>query len=490
MATKLIVSNKSALTKKYGAQGQIAIHKAVLTLITADATHGITTSIVYLDDPSTPSHVTVASDQKQNKTAIDAVWAAKKPNLLMILGSLDVVPHQELTDPVVGDSDPLVPSDLPYACNAAYSKDIHKFLSPTRAVSRLPDVTGATDPKPFIALIDRPNPSALLSNYVKFLGATATVWQGSSDLSLSNIFGAGNTAHPCPPNGPNWPIADISTHAHFFNLHGSPGDPHFYGQLGGSYPIAHSAAYVQGKVKAGTITASEACYGAQLYDPVKLGVHMPMSNTYLYGGAYAYFGSTTIAYGPSVGNGQADLTCQYFLIHLRAGESIGVAGLKTRTQFIAANPALGPTDLKTIAQFLVLGDPSVFPVVTRHQPNIHVTTIPTIPWTEWIQDLSIVENASVVAGDRATFAIDRGQVAMGAVAVPRVEAMPDMQWTHVETRNYGFEGKVGGDAKLVASAPSNLVLDVWRGHAPFPMFLIREHRTVNGHDDVRVYVSR
>ena len=33
------------------------------------------------------------------------------------------------------------------------------------------------------------------------------------------------------------------------------------------YPVAHDAAYIQGKIKSGTVAAAECCYGAELYDP-------------------------------------------------------------------------------------------------------------------------------------------------------------------------------------------------------------------------------
>jgi hypothetical protein len=40
------------------------------------------------------------------------------------------------------EEDPDVPSDLPYACEAAFSRRPQDFLGPTRVVGRLPDLTG------------------------------------------------------------------------------------------------------------------------------------------------------------------------------------------------------------------------------------------------------------------------------------------------------------------------------------------------------------
>jgi hypothetical protein len=58
------------------------------------------------------------------------------------------MPHIHLTNPMLEDEeeDPDVPSDLPYACEAAFSRRPQDFLGPTRVVGRLPDLTGADEP--------------------------------------------------------------------------------------------------------------------------------------------------------------------------------------------------------------------------------------------------------------------------------------------------------------------------------------------------------
>ncbi len=55
------------------------------------------------------------------------------PHYLLILGSIDVVPHQDPKNPVFVDDqedDPVAWGDLPYACDAPYSRDIAKFIGP------------------------------------------------------------------------------------------------------------------------------------------------------------------------------------------------------------------------------------------------------------------------------------------------------------------------------------------------------------------------
>jgi hypothetical protein len=112
----------------------------------------------------------------------------------------------------------------------------------------------------------------------------------------------------------------------------------------------------------GTVIAVECCYGAELYDPSDSAMQAGICSTYLRDGAYGYFGSSTIAYGPSEGNGQADLICQYFIDEVLNGASLGAATLRARHRFAQNYTHLDPVDLKTLVQFHLLGDPSIHAV--------------------------------------------------------------------------------------------------------------------------------
>ncbi len=103
-----------------------------------------------------------------------------------------------------------------------------------------------------------------------------------------------------------------------------------------------------------------------MYDPNLTGGQPGIGNTYLAWGAYGVFGSSTIAYGPAVGNGAADLICQFFLKHVLGGASLGRAALQARQDFVLASPVLDPIDLKTLAQFSLMGDPSIQAVQSAH----------------------------------------------------------------------------------------------------------------------------
>jgi len=371
-ANKVIVTNLSALQLKYST-GFRRIHDAIGRLIAADQKRGLTTLLVAIDSAADMrsvkgSPVATASDQIRVKAAIDAVWTAYTPDYLMILGAPDVVPMQILRNPAQGDGDANVPSDLPYACAAPYSSDPSVFLGPTRVVGRLPDLFGSGDPAYLVSLLGtasryRTRPR---EEYQRYLGLSAQVWQASTALSLSKVFGDSKALQTTPPRGPNWPDAQLALRAHFINCHGADSSPQYYGQPAGKeeYPVAHDAARLKRKVSNGTVIAAECCYGAQLYDPKDSKGQAGICSTYLADGAYGFFGSTTIAYGPSEGNGQADLICQFFLDSVLDGASLGRAALEARQRFAALYTHLDPTDLKTLAQFYLLGDPSIQPVAT------------------------------------------------------------------------------------------------------------------------------
>lgn len=151
---------------------------------------------------------------------------------------------------------------------------------------------------------------------------------------------------------------------HFINCHGGPADFHFYGQKGSSYPVAHESPDIAGKILEGTVATAECCFGAELYNSFKPVQDMGICNRYLLDGAYGFFGSTSTAYGPASGNGQADIITQDFLRHVLSGASLGRAALQARQDYVLKNAVLDPIDLKTLSQFYLLGDPSIHPVTT------------------------------------------------------------------------------------------------------------------------------
>src|ERR1041384_3236108 len=126
----------------------MAVDKVIVTNLTALKQRGLITTLVALDDKAgmkklSAPVVTDAADPKQNKRAIDGVYKALVPDYLMILGAPDVVPHQDIKNPIFnapgddpneqGDEDEFAPSDLPSAWDAPSGQNAHDFTARTRA---------------------------------------------------------------------------------------------------------------------------------------------------------------------------------------------------------------------------------------------------------------------------------------------------------------------------------------------------------------------
>ena len=381
MSTKVIVSNFVRLEKKCGERFN-EVENAIKDLVKKDKRRSIDTTIVKLDDPAQMKSLNAPAvkdykSPKQNKNAIDGVYGKLHPDFIMILGASDVVPHQAMRNPKESsqDTDKYAYGDLPYACDAAYGSEPDNFRAPTRGIGRLPDLVADKERGKESLNVDYLKTlldvaSAYVSRkpaeYGAHLGISAWQWRDSTQMSLKNLFGSGEDLQLSPPDGPKWPRR-FGRISHFINCHGAQADTRFYGQKGNSFPIALEAKYVDDKTAAGTVIAAECCYGAELDNPSISKGQPGICSTYMGCGAYAFFGSTTIAYGPVSGNGGADLICQYFLKHILDGASVGRAALEARHEFVqtaSSNSAwaLNPVDLKTLAQFYVLGDPSLCPV--------------------------------------------------------------------------------------------------------------------------------
>lgn len=377
MDDKIIVTHKGALVAKYGTGGLARIKAAIATLKATDAKRGLSTRLVFLDDARAmramrAPPVTDPADPRQAKRAIDAIFLRRDPEYLVILGSIDVVPHQDIANPVFAagaDDDVHASADLPYACTAPYSRDAAVFKAPSRVVGRLPDLTGAREPSHLLRLLavaahwtSRP-----VTDYAGYFGLSTASWRKSSALSLFNVFGDSRRLVTSPKSGPRHPAARLAPRAHFINCHGGVADPTFYGEedkvRDPAQPPALTSDAVDRRIAEGTVASVECCYGAELYDSLTLALPLPICQRYLAQGAYAWFGSSTIAYGPAQGNGAADFITQYFLQALLEGASTGRAALLARQRFVAQTGELDAVDLKTLAQFNLLGDPSIVPAV-------------------------------------------------------------------------------------------------------------------------------
>jgi hypothetical protein len=179
------------------------------------------------------------------------------------------------------------------------------------------------------------------------------------------IGGAAGPVHTCPTDGPSWTKAQLDAPLVFVNCHGGEFDPTWYGEKfahQATLPHAMEAGRLTSVVRDGTVVAAECCYTTMHWNPSAANGQPGVAATWLGQGAYAVFGSSTTAYGPASGNGYADVIARMFLEAVLAGGSVGRAALTARQRFIQSASPLGPTDLKTLGQFELWGDPSIHPI--------------------------------------------------------------------------------------------------------------------------------
>lgn len=372
---KLIVSSKHNLKFKYG-KNFPQIEQLLKKLQAADKKKGLDTKIVFIDDASSARAARMKPaktvTEQEAKRAVDDLYKRYIPAYIVILGAQDVIPFQDIDNPAE-DEDEIVPSDLPYACDAPFSRKIENFTGPTRVVGRIPDIPGRqADTKYLKRLIENSIKSKPRNaeDYLNYFSVSAWVWRKSTELSLQSMFGHNGKMITSPESkGSNNPPYKAFTKkqlqpiTHFYNCHGANIDLNFYGQKGRSYPEALESTNLISKINPGTIVAAECCYGAQLLDPKQNQLSSnSIANNYLENDAIAFVGSSTIAYGPADSQSLADLITQYFIKNVLKGASTGHAFLEARQQFLTAcSPDLDPCELKTLAQFYLLGDPSIQP---------------------------------------------------------------------------------------------------------------------------------
>ena len=374
MATALILTNSRALTQKYGSEAP-RIFAAVEALVRVHQKEGIESKVLCVDDSRAMRSlggkpVQEPAGEEENKAAVDAACARHHPDYVLLLGAVDIIPHLNLENRI-GDFEPLVPSDLPYACEAPFSRKTADFMNPTRIVGRLPDVTGAPGDAQYmldvLAHATRHRGRKPKKTFRDYFALSAATFDASSRTILTDVFGHLDGLVVCPPQNEPWANDKMAKHVHFGNCHGGEYASIFFGATGCT---ALDAAHVEGsEISPGMVAAFAGCYGAQLYDPkialAKVNTtHIAICNTYLRKGCVAYLGSSSISFGsPQGGLENSSLMTQFFLQHILAGLSSGEACLEARHDFVFKQPP--PFDTiaeRTLAEFNVFGDPTISPV--------------------------------------------------------------------------------------------------------------------------------
>ena len=198
-------------------------------------------------------------------------------------------------------------------------------------------------------------------------------WRLSTQLTLGKLAGVSGTVRTCPPSDVSWTAAELAPVVHLVNCHGAEFDPRWYGEarLGQQdVPPAMDARLLPGLIPRGSVVAAECCYGAAHWPPAAAGGQAGIAATQLREGASGVFGSANVSYGPAAANAYADVICQLFVSEVLAGAFLGRAALTARQRFVQGESFLDPSDLKTLGQFDLLGDPSAHPIVRPGQSGV------------------------------------------------------------------------------------------------------------------------
>ena len=179
-------------------------------------------------------------------------------------------------------------------------------------------------------------------------------------MSLNQVFGNFTGLKLAPPATHTEIDIDLANRAHFINCHGRALQPKFFGEKNRVLSVSIESSRLAGNIKPDTIATAECCYGAQLYDHVladrPTNLPQPPGER-----AIGFVGSTNISYGPAAALGAADLLAQFFWINLLKGQSLARAFLQARQEFVQRERMSDPANLKTIGQFILLGDAALHP---------------------------------------------------------------------------------------------------------------------------------
>ena len=282
---------------------------------------------------------------------------------VLIIGGPAIIPFDLAPNPTPQDGDANVPSDLLYGGLATGA------LMPEWPVGRLPGAEGAARSAELLErLIQQAARMHMLQPPVQFtkaFGYSTAVWQATSSQVYAEVSPQPLLLSP-PTVAATLDRALLDgADAVYCNLHGVLGGAAWYGQATGnsSYLLALRPEDVLAVNFAGAIVVSEACYGAVIAGRDE---QTSLALAFLSRGAAGFIGATAMSYGPAFTPvGEADLLALHFWRALRQGStSIGAALLEARAQMLldtlAHQPMLDADDRKTMLEFVLYGDPTLW----------------------------------------------------------------------------------------------------------------------------------
>ncbi|MCR4572731.1 MAG: zinc ribbon domain-containing protein [Lentisphaeria bacterium] len=277
-----------------------------------------------------------------------------RPKYIFILGNEEII-DVATWENQSSDGDDEVFSDLVYSTLDTISPWEGQEFNASEAlrVGRLPTTNGCADD--FRAYFENAIHGIGCIDSIHPYGLSALVWEAESNEEYSAV--SDSNVSTCPKvilEDMDEELAEADANLLFFNLHGSDDTEYWYGQKGGSYPEAVSPDVFR-DYPGFFFLGVEACYGARYIglEPGESIVKTALANKCL-----AFLGSSKIAYGTSEPEGTcADIVIGDFIRQIAKGETAGdahLAGLKRLT----SNSDMDDSDIKTLAEFSLYGDPS------------------------------------------------------------------------------------------------------------------------------------
>lgn len=381
LSTKLSITCKAALAKKYDKTALAKIDQYVAKWQAADKTRGIRTIHVALDDAKVMKPLKVKPvlgkfTPHKAKRALDALVARLKPDYIVLFGANDVVPQFHVPNPTKGeDNEATVPTDNPYASSRKFRNGTRAtYLVPDRVVGRIPDLVGSSDPRWVLDYLAGATEwtSSAPGSYGKDLLVVCDEWKQSGQACAQYLSRDVGSLMISPPTATNSEKirARHGNRLQMIKCHGAANDSCFYGQKGASYPETLRSPSIRNRTSSRTIVGAMCCFGASIFDPndpaaLKPG-EPPIPSVYLRQGAFGFFGSTSTAWVGIQAMMCADWVVSAFLKGTLAGASIGRSALEAKQDFVRWLQQQGDEqdapDEKTLLQFVLLGDPSIHPV--------------------------------------------------------------------------------------------------------------------------------
>ncbi len=402
---KCILTHKANLIQVYGKEGFEKIHKAMGELAKVSRAE---TEIVFIDEAaSVKAHkidpVKESNPEKIQK-AIETLCKQYDTEYLLLVGGNRIIPFHQLKDPT--NPNEIVYSDAPYA--DIYFDDLR---SPDISMGRMPD-GGVKDPTLLL------NQLQTAINYFKGVvketvdttGVSAKSWEkvsmrlydklkGETELILTPEYGLGTNVpehinlailrpekwqYERPDSVTKAVIEHVSSLIKhkidpqlltgrkllYFNIHGDDRVDPWMGDMMTSkkiegeecimivYPDIVKPWVIKEAKVTNAIVFTEACYGAYTIDKTP-----ETSNAlcFLNQGVLCLVGSTAVAYGEPRKQYPrwADVLAKYFFDFIKRKYEVGTAFQMAKQRYVGTERPFNREDLKTMFEFLLLGDPSV-----------------------------------------------------------------------------------------------------------------------------------